>query len=371
MVDTDTLTRWEPCTTMTRFLYVGTYTHTPEKTHRNEGIFSYVVQPTTGKLILSQAMYGGKNPGFLAFSPDRKFLYTVNELDEGGVSAFAVDGKTGALTFLNDRSTRGMHPCYLSLDPNGKFVMVANYSSANLNIFPVREDGSLAEESDFVQFTGSGPNKARQTEAHAHSIAFDPNGKFVLAADLGTDRLMIYRLDTQTGKLIANNPASGSVQPGAGPRHFTFSRDGKFLYVANEVDNSVTACTWDSEKGVINAFQALSTLPAGFTGESTVADIHFGLDGSYLYVSNRGDQSLATYAVNAKDGTMRLVGHTSVGGNWPRNFAVDPSGNYIYVANQYSNDVVTFKINHATGMPEPTGQVIQVPIPVCLKFLDL
>ena len=370
MVDADPLTGWEPGQTMSLYTYIGCYTDQGKgEPHRPEGIILCKVDAETGRLDLIARFASNESPSFLRLHPNRKNLYAVNELVAGKVSAFEVDPASGALTVMNSQPTDGAHPCYISYDPSGKFALISNYSSGSLAVFPIGEDGRLAPHSDLVVHGGSGPNKGRQERPHAHSIAFDPSGKYAIAADLGIDRLLVYRLDSGSGKLVLNDLSGAATQPGAGPRHFTFHPNGGILYCGNEVNNTVTVCTWDSSKGILVPVQVLPTLPADFIGESTVADIHLNPAATRLYVSNRGHNSLAVFAVRA-DGTLSALGQVSCGGNWPRNFAIDPSGTWLFAANQYSNDVVTFRIDGEDGMPRETGQVLQVLSPVCLELVE-
>jgi 6-phosphogluconolactonase len=357
---------------MTRYVFVGTYTQNfKEKTDRKEGIFSFVMDAEKGKFTQAGVTEAGSNPSFLAIHPSKRYLYAVNELVEGGVSSFSIDPKNGGLHFINRQTTRGVHPCHLNFDPTGKWLMVTNYSSGSLAVYPIQADGSLGEMTDFIQHQGKGPNQARQESAHAHSIQFDPDGKFAIAADLGIDRMMVYTLDGARGKLVPHSAPSAAMNPGSGPRHFAFSQDGHYIYVANELDSTVTACQWDGQAGKITPFQTLSTLPEGFKGESAVADIHFDKTYRRLYVSNRGHNSLAVYDVEPKSGRLTYRMNVSTGGEIPRNFGIDPSGNYLLAGNQNSDTVVVFKINQETGIPEATGTVLDIPSPVCILYMDL
>lgn len=356
---------------MTKYAYVGTYTQEERgKPHRKEGIYVYRRDAESGKLSLVSTVDSKENPSFLRLHPNKRFLYAVNELAEGEVSAFAIDPGTGRLTRINSQPTLGVHPCYISYDPAGRFAMISNYSSGSLAVFPIQADGQLAPMSGFVEHKGSGPNQGRQERAHAHSIAFDPSGQFVLAADLGIDRILVYTLDGEHGKLALHELPGAEMRPGSGPRHFVFHPNGKILYGANELDGTVTVCTWDSQKGRLTPVQHISTLPADFKGENTVADIHLDPAAKTLYVSNRGHNSLAVFRVNG-DASLTLLEITSCGGNWPRNFAVDPDGKWLYVANQYSGNLVLFRLDPDTGRPIPTGDAYELPSPVCIELAEL
>jgi 6-phosphogluconolactonase len=356
---------------MTQYAYVGTYTQDEHgKEHRAEGIYIYQVDPASGKLSLKSKALARENPSFLRMHPSKKYLYAVNELVEGKVSSFAVNPANGELTWLNSQPTKGMHPCYVSFDPAGKFMLIANYSSGSLAVFPILPDGTLAPMSDLIEHQGKGPNPHRQERAHAHSIAFDPSGKFALAADLGIDQILVYRLDPVTGKLSLNDPPHARMHPGAGPRHFSFHPNGNILYCANELDGTVSVCQWNDQTGILSPYQTLPTLPAGFTQDNTVADIHLDSSAKTLYVSNRGHNSLAVFRVLA-DGSLTPLTILPCGGNWPRNFALDGQGKWLYVANQYSSDLVQFRLNPDSGLPEATGEVYAIPSPVCVEIVTL
>lgn len=353
---------------MSDILYIGTYTKSqPGEEHRLEGILVFEMDPATGQLEQRPAVVSGPNPSFLALHPNGKTLFATNETLDSSASAFAIDAPDGAPVLINSEVTRGAHACYASVDPSGRWLLVSNYSSGSLVVFPIGEDGRLGPQTDLVQHKGHGPNTQRQETAHAHSIRFDPSGRFALAADLGIDRVLVYRLDEKKGKLVPHNPPGVDAKPGAGPRHMAFDRSGRFLYVANELDSTVAACAWDAETGVIQPLETISTLPEEFSGENTVADIHLTPSGEYLYVSNRGHDSLAGYRVDAQSGRLSLIGIFPCGGSWPRNFAIHPAGRYLLVANQYSNNLVVFQIE-ANGVLTPNGVECEVPAPVCVQF---
>ncbi len=354
---------------MKTYLYVGTYTQSRrDEEHREAGILRYELQPS-GALRYAAADVSGNNPSFLAVHPSKGYLYAVNELNKGEVSAFALDPQGAGLTRLNHQSTDGAAPCYLSTDPTGRWLLTANYSGGSLAVHPIQADGRLGPMADFIQHEGAGPNHARQEKAHAHSIAFDPGGKYVISCDLGMDLVFVYVLDPMSGKLSLHSQAS--AEPGAGPRHFAFHPNLPVLYVANELGNTVTLNQWDAENGAIQPVESWSTLPEGYREETTVADIHLHPSGRYLYVSNRGHNSLAIYAVDTVDGRLSLVGFEPTGGAIPRNFAISPDGNYLFVANQATDNIVAFSVDKETGKLTATGEEYAAPSPVCLQFLEL
>lgn len=352
------------------FVYVGTYTEKQSK-----GIYAFRFDARTGKSAPLGLVAETVSPSFLAVHPNHRFLYAANEIANyqgqktGGVSAFSLDPKSGKLVFLNQVSSRGTGPCHLSLDKTGKNVLVANYDGGSVAVLPVQPDGRLAEASTFVQHTGSSVNRERQEAPHAHWIDVSPDNRFALVADLGLDQVLVYRLDPAKGSLAANNPAFARVAPGAGPRHFAFHPSGRFAYVINEIQSTVTAFAWDAASGVLKSLQTIATLPKDFTGENSTAELEIDPSGKFLYGSNRGHDSIAVFAVDAAKGTLTTVEQVSTRGKTPRNFAIDPTGAWLFAANQDSGNIVVFRIDPQTGRLSPTGQVLEVYAPVCVKFV--
>jgi 6-phosphogluconolactonase len=353
---------------MAHFVFIGSYTKDDGETeHRSAGIYTCQVSDD-GQLKLLVSNPAGLNPSFVAQHPTRPFLYAVNELEANAASALAINPQTGALTLLNSQPTGGEWPCQASVDPTGRWLMVANYKSGSLTVFPILADGQLGPASDYVEQQGVPGPDHRQEHAHAHMIKFDPSGRFVLASDLGLDRVFIYHLDGEHGRLEPSAPAEVVMPPASGPRHFVFHPGGHLLYLANELDSTVTACEWDSQSGTLGPFQKLSTLPVGYEGANDVADIHLHPTGRFLYVSNRGHNSLAVFSVDPNSGMLESIGHTLSGGSTPRGFDVDPAGHFILVANQNSNNVVTLCVDPGSGLLYPTGYSIALPMPVCVLF---
>jgi 6-phosphogluconolactonase len=348
-------------------LYVGTYTR-----GKSEGLYVYRMNLASGELKHSATVKGSSNPSFLAIDPARKFLYAVNESNQfagrkgGGVTAFAIDQKTGDLRKLNEQPSPGV-PCHVSVHPSGKFVLAANYGGGNVVIYPVNAGGGLAEASDVAQHVGTGADPKRQEGPHAHCIMLDQAGRYAFAPDLGIDRVMIYKVDTKSGRLVPNGFAA--TRPGAGPRHFDFHPTGRFAYVINELDSTLTAFAYDKAKGALKELQTVSTLPADFKGTSYCADVHVHPSGKFVYGSNRGHDSIVAFAIERSTGKLALIGHESTGGKWPRNFGIDPTGAFLLAANQNTDNVVTFRIDQQTGKLKATGQVTEIPVPVCLKFI--
>ena len=353
-------------------VYIGTYTGPASK-----GIYAYRFDAATGQTTSLGLVAETVNPSFLAIDPSRRFLYAANEVSDyqgkksGAVSAFSIDRKSGKLTFLNELPSGGAGPCYVSLDKTGKHVMVANYDSGSVAVFPVLGDGKLGEPSSVIQHTGHGPDPKRQEGPHAHQIDTSPDNRFALASDLGLDEVLVYRFDAAKGTLAANDPPFAKVAPGAGPRHFVFHPNAKFLYVIDEVASTVTAFSYDAAGGKLQSLTAVSTLPEGFKGSNDTAEIKVSPDGKFLYGSNRGHDSIASFSLDSATSTPTFVEAVSTDGKTPRNFEIAPGGDYVFAANQESNNVVIFKVDKATGHLTPTGQVLETPSPVCIKFVAI
>lgn len=346
-------------------LYVGTYTRSETGGKAEaEGLLVYQFDDETGALERVRAVDAGQDPTFLTATSDDGYLFAANHLDEGTISGFRVLAD-GGLEFINRQPVHGADTCYISMDPGERWLLTASYTSGNFTVNPLDADMRIQPASDVVRNEGQGPNAERQDAAHAHSIRCSPNGKYIFGADLGTDRVCVFRLDERTGKLIPHT--TFRTHSGAGPRHLDHSRDGRFVYIANELDSNVTACTWDAERGVLQEIQSLSTLRPGYQRENSVADIHVSPSGEYLYVSNRGENSLAVYHIDVANGHLRYDSSYDCGGNWPRNFVIHPKGLFLLVANQYSNNIVVLRIGE-NGRLTPTGVEVQEHAPVCLVF---
>jgi 6-phosphogluconolactonase len=344
--------------------YVGTYTR-----GKSKGIYAWRFSPSTGKLSALGLMAETSNPSFLAVHPNRRYLYAVNENAEGSVSAFAIDSATGKLTFLNSASSRGNGPCHLAVDRSGKYLFVANYGSGSTTVLPVRDNGSLGEALAFVQHQGSSVNKQRQAGPHAHCVTQSPDGRYLLVEDLGLDQVLVYRFDTSKGTLTPNDPAFGTLAPGTGPRHLAFSNGARFAYVLGEMLSNITAFRYNASRGSLESFQTVSLLPADFHGNNSGAEVAVHPNGKFLYGSNRGNDSIAVFTIDAAKGTLAPVDRVPTQGKTPRNFAIDPTGAYLFAANQDSDNVVLFRIDLRTGIPKATGDVLEAGSPVCLTFV--
>ena len=351
-------------------LFVGTYTKGASK-----GIYTYRYNTSSGHLTSLGLAAESVNPSFLAVDPSHRFLYAVNEVQDykgeksGAVTAFAIDRKTGKLSRLNEVASRGEDPCYISLDKTGKYVLVANYTSGNIAVFPVHNDGTLGEASAFVQHHGSGPNHEHQEGPHAHWIETTADNRYAVVADLGLDKLLIYRFDATNGSLTPNNPPAADLPPGSGPRHVAFSPNNKFAYSVNELKSTVTAFSFNAAQGTLEPFQTVSTLPKDFSGENDTAEIHIQPNGKFLYASNRGHESIAVFSIDQKTGRLNLVHTFSTQGKTPRNFELDPTGSHLLVANEDPGDIVVFKLDAANGRESLVTNDTKVPSPVSLRFV--
>ncbi len=353
-------------------MYVGTYTRAPSK-----GIYAYRFKGATGEVApIGAAGLAAEteNPSFLAVHPNQRFLYAVNEIsryeerDAGSVSAFSIDRSSGTLTLLNRVASRGGGPCHVSIDRSGKWLFAANYGGGSVAAFPVHDDGTLGEASAFFQHAGASVNKARQSGPHAHGAVVSPDNRFVLVPDLGLDRVFTYRLDPAAGGLAPGEPGFAAIAPGSGPRHVAFRPDGKFAYVLKEMLSAVVAFRYDAGRGTLAELQTLSTLPEGFSGENSGAEIATHPNGRFLYASNRGHDSIAIFRIDAAKGTLTPVDRVSTQGKTPRSFAIDPSGRFLIAANQNSGTLVIFRIDQATGALTATETAVQVPSPVSVVF---
>lgn len=353
-------------------LYVGTYT---EEGSKSKGIYAFRYDAAISEITPLGLAAETTNPSWVTVHPNGRFLYAVNEVgnykgpNSGGLSAFSIDRATGKLTFLNEVTTRGADPCYATVDATGKYVLVANYTGGSVAAFPILADGKLGEASGFVQHTGKGTNPERQEGPHAHSIDLSPDNRFAMVDDLGLDELLVYKFDSAKGTLTPHDPPFTKLDAGIGPRHFVLRPDGKFGYVISEIGHTVTVLSNDAAAGKLQPIQSITTLPKDFTGRNDDAEIRVHPSGKFLYASNRGHDSIAIYAIDQAKGTLTQVAITSTGGKEPRNFEIDPEGKLLFAENQNSNNIVVFRIDQNTGQLTPTGKVLDVSSPVCVKFL--
>jgi 6-phosphogluconolactonase len=343
-------------------------------THRSGPGIGFSVahfDPDTGALTKPRFLIEAVEPAFFVIHPDGRHLYTCNSGAPGGVSAYAIDRGTGQLTLLNKEPSGGDDASYVCLDQTGRYLFVANYSGGNIAAFALKSDGSIGARTAFAQHTGHSIDPKRQTHAYAHSIIIDPTNRFVLVADLGLDRLFVYRFDAKDGSLQPNDPPYAAVGPGSGPRHVKFHPNGHWVYLINEMGCAITAFNWDTAGGTLAEFQTIPTLPADFKGTNTCAEVEVHPNGKFLYGSNRGHDSIAVFAIDPATGRLTPVEHVSTQGKWPRNFAFDPTGRWMLVTNHNSDNAVVFRVDEATGHLTRTGEPISVPFPFCERFLPV
>lgn len=352
-------------------VYVGMYADA-----ERESIFLYLLNPQTGELTHVKGFKGGKKPSYMTFDEGRHHLYVVNEREEyegkesGAVCALSVDQQTGFLTLLNRVPSQGGVPVHITMGKEGKAVLMANYKTGSVAVFPVQGNGQLAEASDLRQHEGSGPNKDRQESAHAHYIAFSPDRRFVFVVDLGMDKVLRYSLDEDKGKLTpAGQAVAFTARPGTGPRQMSFHPGGHYAYLIHELESMVTALSYDSEKGTFSEVQTIRTIPEDFKDQNKCGGIRVSPHGRHLYGSNRGHNSIVVYAIEEGSGKLTHVEYVPSGGNWPREFALDLTGSVLLAANQRSGNIATFKVDKATGRLSATGHQAEVEKPVFVQVV--
>lgn len=334
------------------------------------GIAASRLDRATGAMSAPELVVATPDPAFIALGLDRAHLYVCNTGTPGGVSAFAVDRRSGALSFLNHVRAEGRGPSHLSLDRAGRFVLNANYGGGYVEVHAIEHDGQLGKRTAFVQLTGSSVHPKRQTKAYAHWFGVDPSNRFALIADLGTDRIMVYRFDSASGALEPNDPPFAKVRPGSGPRHLAWHPNGRFMYAVQELSNEIVAYAWDAARGTLFELQTVSTLPAAFEGANTAAEIGVHTNGRFCYVSNRGHDSLAAFSIDPENGTLSLVEHVSSRGRTPRYFAFDPSYQWLIVTNQESAGIAVFSVDANTGRLTPQGDLVRLEKPMGVVLLS-
>lgn len=349
-----------------QLVYVGTYT----RSGRSEGIQVFQQDRRSGKLTFLHATPAA-DPSFLTFDPQRRFLFAVSEgmgREGGAAASFKIEGPTGGLTPLSHQPTLGGEPCHLVCDPTGRWLLIANHEHGSVAVLPIDAEGRLGPLSDLRQHEGSGPGPT-QTGPHAHCVNFDLPGKRVLVADKGIDKVMLYQLDTTAGKLVPNEPPFAPLHAGAAPRHLAFHPSGRYAYVIGEADMTITAFSYADQFGALTELQVLPTLPEGTAREGcSTAEVAVEPEGRFVYVSNRGHDSIAIFGIDQASGRLTTAGHAPTQGRTPRNFQIDPTGTFLYAANQNSDTIVHFRLDHQTGQLQPTGDVTPVGAPVCILF---
>jgi 6-phosphogluconolactonase len=345
------------------YLFVGTYT-----TSGSDGIYVYKFNSTTAESVLMSSAKTS-NPSYLAVSNNQQFLYAVNEDDPGTVTAFRFHKDSGKLIMLNQTITAGAHPCYISINKKGNNIVVGNYSGGNISVLGINNNGTVSPPRQTIQHTGNSVNRKRQEKAHVHATVFSPNYQWLFAPDLGTDKLMIYKVAPGSGALVAADPPFVQVNPGAGPRHLEFHPNGEYVYLIEELLGTVSVYKY--KDGKLSLLQNTSAHPLSYSGAMGSADIHVSPDGNFLYCTNRGDaNNIAIFRINQETGMIQIAGFQPALGIHPRNFSFDPSGNFLLVANRDSNEIIVFRIDKKTGLLEETKQSIKVSKPVCIKWAD-
>jgi len=351
-------------------VYVGCYT-TADRKGRGEGISAFRMDGESGAWREVGVVAKVANPSFLAVHPNKRFLYSVHGGQLSEVSAFAIKGGTGQLDQLGTWPSGGVNPVHLDLHPGGRWMVVANYTGGTAALLPVKADGCPGDISDLVTLSGTpGPDPVEQSTPHPHDIPFDPTGAFVCVPDKGLDRVFVYRVDTERGKYVAADPPSVASAAGAGPRHVAFHPRQRWAFVINELNTTITAYTFDRGGGGFCDVQTLSSLPSdgSVTGRNTGSEIVVHPSGRFVFVSNRGHNSVGVFEIQ-ETGTLTSVGWYPTDGDTPRSIAVDPSGRFLYAANQMSDSIVGFKVNAATGELSATGQVVHTGSPSTMVFV--
>lgn len=356
-------------------IYVGTF-----KRDASKGIYAWRLDPGSGKTEPLGLVADTMRPLFLALHPNRRFLYAVSRptaIDRqniGVVYSYAVDAKSGKLTVLNSFPSRGIDPAYASVDRTGQNLLVANYGTNNgagcIAIFPIQKDGSLADASEVIQYSGSSVHPQRQVGPHSHAITISPDNRFVLVADLGLDKIFVYRFDAAKGKVTPNDPPFALLHPGAGPRQFVFRPDGRFFYVINELQSTITTFAYEAASGTLKELQTLTTLPQDFQSTSVAGTIQVHPNGKFLYATNRGPDNIVLFSIDSRAGTLTFVESVSAQGKTPGSLAIDPDGGLLLAANQGSDTINMFRIDPKTGRLQVTGQALEVGTPSCVRFLS-
>jgi 6-phosphogluconolactonase len=364
----------EPAATPAEYMvYVGTYTGPKSK-----GIYSFKLDMKPGQLTSQGVVEGVVNPSFLAIHPSEKFLYSVCEIGNfhgkraGGVSAFAVHAD-GSLTLLNQQSSVGAGPCHLTVDATGKNILVANYGGGSVASLPIDKEGKLRPHTAFIQHEGVDAKTGKPLTPHAHSVNLDAANRFACVADLGLNKILVYKFDADKGTLTLNDAPLAVLPPNSGPRHLAFHPNGKFAYVINEQGMTVTALAYDAEKGQLTTLQTIDTIPAADRDQIglSTAEVRVHPSGKFVYGSNRGHDTIVVFAIDPKTGKLTYVENTRTEGKTPRNFFIDPTGTYLLAENQNSDSIVVFRIDQETGKLTSTGHTAEVPSPVCIRMIPI
>ena len=366
----------KPSPAKARFVYVGTYTFpgtAPGGTHQSQaqGIYLFRMNPSDGGLtpLLLQPFISAPNPSYLALDPGLRHLYSVNEMTDGGVSAYVINQTNGTLTFLDAMLTNGKDTTHLSVQPSGQYLFAASYTSGDFQVFPINADGSIGDMTDNFPSVGNGtgPNPDRQEGPHAHQILTDLDGNHVFGVDLGADKVNVWNLDSGSGKLTPNTVPFAPIASGSGPRHMAFHPDRQHAYVLSELASSVTVLDYDPVRAAFIWKQTISTLPPDFTGTNTTAEIRIHPSGRFLYNTNRGHNSVTMFEIEPETGELEVIGWESTRGEWRRGMNIDPSGNFLHAANQNTDNIAVFRIKLANGKLR-FKTLINTPTPVDVEF---
>jgi len=353
------------------WVYFGTSATGPDR-----GLYRSKLDQETGALSAAVRVTDMPDSVFVAFSPDKGHLYSLAEIPHDGgrpteaIVTYGVDAATGVLTNVGERAVDGSEACHISVDPSGRCVLTANYDAHYVEVFPILGDSTVGERSCLIRHSGRGPNTSRQESAHPHSINVDPSGRFAIVADLGLDRLYVYRLDAAKGMLAPNDPPFAVVAPGAGPRHFAFHPDGRHAFVINEMGGTLTAFNWDGVKGVLSPLGTVPILRKDYKGLNTSAEVVVAKTGRFVYASNRGDDSIVVHAFDSRTGELTFVQRMAEGIRVPRNFAIDPTGKWLVCGNLTANTVTVYNVDIQSGRLTLAGS-IAVPEPLCVRFLQI
>jgi 6-phosphogluconolactonase len=361
----------QPAFSAKYFVYSGAFTTGIYSSGKSKGISAFRFDSATGEMEPMGLVAEVSNPTFLVLHPKGRFLYAVNENGPetpGQVTAYSIDDKTGALTLLNTAPSGGLGPCYLEVDKTGKTLLISNFLGGSTATVPLEENGRLGQTPFVIEHKGPVSNLPRQDAHHPHMAVASADNKFVFAPDLGSDQVLSFLFDAAKRTLIANDPPFITAERGGGPRHFAFHPKGKFAYMNNELTATLAVYAYDSRHGVLKELQVISSLPADYKGSRNNAELEIDAKGRFLYVSNRGHDSIGVFAIGP-DGKLTLVEHTPTQGKSPRNFKIDPTGTHLLVGNHRSGTVVPFRINVQSGRLTPTGKMIEIPDPVCLVFV--
>ena len=354
------------------YFYVGSYTESTSFTTvepRENGITLFEFNRTTNSTKYIDDFGAGINPSFLTIHPSKKSLYSITEIDNGTITAFKIDPDSKKLTAMNTQSTNGSSPCHISIDQTEKYCFVANYDSGSVCVFALNSDGSLGNITGFAQHQGQGINPERQEGPHAHSFTISPENKYAIAADLGIDKVLVYKIEHLTGEISLQPELSVSLEPGAGPRHFDFHPNHKFAYVINELNSTITSLSYESNSGALTPINTISTVPESFSGINSTADIHVLQNGKFLYGSNRGHNTIFLAKIDQSTGSIEGINTFSTKGEIPRNFALTPDDDFLFAANQDSHSIIVYSVDKTTGNLTQTGEMINTPKPICIKFL--